>query len=102
MRRCSLPKKPLKTIRPRGEAGTKLTAREDAILWHLASGYSVKEIAGALNVSPKTVEAHRTNLMTKLNIHKTVLLVPYAMERGLIPIPRLMDTALVPIAQEAA
>ena len=55
-----------------------LTTREREVLKMLAEGNSVKEIACDLNLSVKTVEAHKFNLMRKLDIHNKAQLVQYA------------------------
>ncbi|NTW37670.1 MAG: response regulator transcription factor, partial [Syntrophobacteraceae bacterium] len=59
----------------------KLTARQREILQLLAEGHSAKEIARTLDISVRTVEFHRTNIMEKLNIHDTVNLVRHAIQR---------------------
>ena len=64
-----------------------LTAREKEILKFLAEGDSVKEIAANLNLSVKTVEAHKFNLMRKLDIHNKAHLVQYAIQKKIIKIP---------------
>jgi DNA-binding NarL/FixJ family response regulator len=64
-----------------------LTAREKEVLKMLAEGQSVKEIAGGLNLSVKTVEAHKFNLMRKLDIHNKAQLVQYAIQKKIIQIP---------------
>jgi two-component system response regulator NreC len=61
-----------------------LTKREREILKMLAEGQSVKEIACAFDLSVKTVEAHKFNLMRKLDIHNKVQLVQYAIQKKLI------------------
>lgn len=61
-----------------------LTEREREILVLLAKGYTNNKIAPILNISPKTVDYHRTNLMKKLNLHSKVELTKYAIRRGLI------------------
>jgi two-component system response regulator NreC len=61
-----------------------LTTREKEVLQLLAEGKTNKEVAGLLNVSPHTVESHRTNLMQKLNIHNTAEIVLYAVRKALI------------------
>ena len=63
-----------------------LTAREKEILKLLAEGESVKEIAAGLNLSVKTVEAHKFNLMRKLDIHNKAHLVQYAIQKKIIKI----------------
>src|ERR1017187_4996372 len=54
-----------------------LTKREREILKMLAEGRSVKEIATGFDLSVKTVEAHKFNLMRKLDIHNKAQLVQY-------------------------
>ncbi|MGO9095779.1 MAG: response regulator [Bryobacteraceae bacterium] len=66
-----------------------LTAREKEVLKMLAEGESVKEIACDLNLSVKTVEAHKFNLMRKLDIHNKAQLVQYAIQKKIIQIPSL-------------
>jgi two-component system, NarL family, response regulator NreC len=64
-----------------------LTTREKEVLKVLAEGSSVKEIAGSLNLSVKTVEAHKFNLMRKLDIHNKAQLVQYAIQKKIIKVP---------------
>ncbi len=66
-----------------------LTGREKEVLKMLAEGQSVKEIAGGLNLSVKTIEAHKFNLMRKLDIHNKAQLVQYAIQKKIIQIPSL-------------
>ncbi|HNY39099.1 MAG TPA: response regulator transcription factor [Bryobacteraceae bacterium] len=66
-----------------------LTTREREVLKLLAEGNSVKEIACDLNLSVKTVEAHKFNLMRKLDIHNKAQLVQYAIQKKIIKIPNL-------------
>lgn len=61
-----------------------LTRREQEILRLLAEGLTSREIAEQLAISPKTVENHRTNIMSKLGLHSTLELVRYAARLGLI------------------
>ncbi|MEX2264897.1 MAG: response regulator transcription factor [Bryobacteraceae bacterium] len=63
-----------------------LTPREKEVLKFLAEGNSVKEIASALSLSVKTVEAHKFNLMRKLDIHNKAQLVQYAIQKKIIKI----------------
>lgn len=62
----------------------QLTPRQREILQLIAEGRSTKEIAFTLNVSVKTVETHRAQLMDRLDIHDVAGLVRYAMRVGLI------------------
>ena len=61
-----------------------LTEREREILQLIADGTSNKEVAGVLNVSPYTVETHRTHLMQKLNLHNTAEIVLYAVRKKIV------------------
>ena len=61
-----------------------LTPRERQVLQLIAEGKTTKETAAVLDVSVKTAETHRTNLMEKLDIHSTAGLVRYAIRRGLL------------------
>jgi two-component system, NarL family, response regulator NreC len=61
-----------------------LTDREKEVFQLLAEGKSAKEIAGILNLSPYTVETHRTHIMQKLDLHSSVDLVLYAVRKKII------------------
>jgi DNA-binding NarL/FixJ family response regulator len=61
-----------------------LTEREREILKLVAESNSTKDIAQKLNISVKTVDNHRTNLMRKLNLHDVASLTRYSLEIGLI------------------
>ena len=69
-----------------------LTKREREILKMLAEGRSVKEIATGFDLSVKTVEAHKFNLMRKLDIHNKAQLVQYAIQKKII---RLMEPVAI-------
>ncbi|MBD3415047.1 MAG: response regulator [Candidatus Aminicenantes bacterium] len=61
-----------------------LTEREREVLQLIAEGYSNKEIAEILFISVKTVEAHRSHIMEKLDLHKAADLTKYAIEHRII------------------
>lgn len=61
-----------------------LTTREREILQLIAEGKSNKEIAAALNISPYTVETHRSHILEKLNLHSPAELILYAVRKGII------------------
>ncbi len=61
-----------------------LTDREVEVLRLIAEGHTTAEISEFLNLSPHTVQAHRRNIMEKLNLHDRVELVKYAIRRELI------------------
>jgi two-component system response regulator NreC len=60
------------------------TPREIDVLRYIAQGYTNRQTAEALNISVRTVETHRANLMSKLNLRSRVELVRYAKENGFI------------------
>ena len=68
-----------------------LTKREREILKMLAEGKSVKEIATGFDLSVKTVEAHKFNLMRKLDIHNKAQLVQYAIQKKIIRLNKSAD-----------
>jgi len=61
-----------------------LTSREREVLQLLAEGKTNKEIAGLLNLSVYTVDAHRGRIMEKLNLHSVGELVRFAVRNGLV------------------
>lgn len=61
-----------------------LTDREKEVLHLLAEGKTNKEIATVLEISPYTIETHRTHLMQKLNLHNTAEIVLYAVRKKII------------------
>lgn len=60
-----------------------LTERERQVLQLLAEGLSTREMADHLNVSVKTIETHRRNIMEKLQIHSVAELTKYAIREGI-------------------
>ncbi len=68
-----------------GDSGPwrQLTARERQVLQRLAEGVGTREIAESLNLSVKTVETHRKQLMDKLDLHSVAELTKYAIREGL-------------------
>ncbi len=63
---------------------SELTARQGEVLKMVAKGHSTKEIARRLDISVKTVETHRAQIMERLNIHDIAGLVRYALRMGLV------------------
>lgn len=63
-----------------------LTSRERETLQLIAEGKSTAETANLLNVSPKTIETHRKNMMDKLDIHNIADLTKYAVREGITSI----------------
>lgn len=72
----------------RGEAPRlpKLTPREREVIQLLAEGKSSKEVASVLNLSTKTAETHRSNIMRKLGFHSIRDLVVYAVKNNIIQV----------------
>jgi DNA-binding NarL/FixJ family response regulator len=73
---------------PHGEAPElpKLTPREGEVIQLLAEGKSSKEVASLLNLSTKTAETHRSNIMRKLGFHSIRDLVVYAVKNNIIQV----------------
>jgi DNA-binding NarL/FixJ family response regulator len=69
-----------------GEHSTleRLTPRQREVLQLVAEGHTTQEIARLMNLSVKTVETHRTQLMDRLDIHDIAGLVRYAVREGLV------------------
>jgi DNA-binding NarL/FixJ family response regulator len=61
-----------------------LTSRENEIIRFLAEGLSYKEVAGQMNISTRTVEVHRNNILEKLELKNTIELVKYAIKKKMI------------------
>ncbi len=64
----------------------KLTPRQREILTLIAEGLSTRDIGRRLNISVKTVESHRAQLMERLDIHDVAGLVRYAIKAGLVKV----------------
>jgi two-component system response regulator NreC len=90
----------LKKVVKRNAKGGKSTAtgyerlsdREREVLKLLADGMTLKEIAVRLVLSVKTVDAHKTNLMRKLDLHDRSEVIKYAIQRKLIRVPSMGTT----------
>jgi DNA-binding NarL/FixJ family response regulator len=72
---------------PAPNAITTLTEREREVLKRIAEGQSTKEIASLLDISTRTVETHRANLMRKLEVRSVAQLVRLAIREGLVEEP---------------
>jgi DNA-binding NarL/FixJ family response regulator len=66
----------------------QLSPREREVLRLLAEGHRCKDVAVLLNISAKTADTHRTNLMYKLNLHSIATLVAYAVRNEVIQVAR--------------
>ncbi len=84
----SLLTKDLVTTLSAGQAGLfaqrqELTPRQREVLQLIAEGRTIKEIASLLNISPKTVEFHKAQIIFHLNLRTTAELTKYALAHGL-------------------
>ena len=62
----------------------ELTKREKEILRHIAEGLANSQIAAKLFISPSTVDTHRKNMLTKMQVNNTAALIRLAVENGLV------------------
>ena len=69
-----------------GDESDVLTSREREVIQLLAEGKTSKEVAVTLNLSVKTAETHRTNLMRKLDLHSVADLTRYAVRNGIVQV----------------
>jgi DNA-binding NarL/FixJ family response regulator len=72
---------------PGSSRGAKLTRRQREVLRLVADGRTMKEVAAALGVSPRTVETHKYQIMETLGLTSTAELIRYALEHGLATPP---------------
>jgi len=70
--------------RPPALQDKSLTARQREVLQLVAEGMTVKEIASTLDLSPKTVEFHKSQIMAQLDLHTTAELTKYALVHGIL------------------
>ena len=70
----------------REKASIELTKRQREVLQLVAEGLTMKEIAATLDVSPRTVESHKYDLMQKLGVKTTAELIQYAIKRSIISV----------------
>lgn len=75
-------------LRDEPQPGDQLTPRQREVLQLVAEGLSTKEIARRLDLSVKTVDTHRSQLMKQLDIHEVTGLVRYALRTGMISVSR--------------
>lgn len=78
----------LASQQPAGAAGDLLSGREREVLQLLAEGKRTSEIAVTLHVSAKTIETHRRQIMSKLNLDSVAALTKYAIRTGLVSADR--------------
>jgi DNA-binding NarL/FixJ family response regulator len=71
---------------PSQPGGIRLTTRQREVLRLIVQGQRVKEIAGILDLSPRSVESIKYHIMQELNVHSTAELVRYAIQHDLVAI----------------
>jgi DNA-binding NarL/FixJ family response regulator len=71
-------------MQPHAGSGSALTSRQKEVLRLIVNGHRMKQIAAHLNLSPRTVETIKYEMMRDLDIHSTVELVRYALEHQLV------------------
>jgi len=69
---------------PAKEAGSSLTARQREVLQLVAEGRTMKEVAAILNISPRTAESHKYDIMQALGVQTTAELVQHALRLKLV------------------
>ena len=84
---------PQRGSRRPGATGVRLTPREVEILGQVALGGSMREIARALSISPKTVDGHLQRIYPKIGVSTRSGATLYAMEHGLLPAQRTRSAA---------
>lgn len=73
--------------KPQAKAEPRLTPRQREVLRFVAEGMTMKEVAAALNLSPRTVETHKYEMMDALGVKSTAELVQYAVRQGVLAPP---------------
>jgi DNA-binding NarL/FixJ family response regulator len=81
---------------PAGADVPHLTSRQRQVLQLVAEGHSMKRVAALLNVSRRTAETHKYQLMAHLDVHSTAGLVQYAFRMGLLSLDSPLSTASEP------
>ncbi|OQW34670.1 MAG: hypothetical protein A4E19_17255 [Nitrospira sp. SG-bin1] len=72
-------------VEHRPKSALHITPRQREILRLVALGHTNREIAGALDISVRTVEVHRFNLMRRLNVRNVAQLLRQALQHNLLP-----------------
>ena len=75
---------PSKGIQERREESSHLTKRQREVLQLLAEGYSAKEIASILNISTRTVEYHKYQMMKDVGMKTVAGLIRYAVKHHIV------------------
>ncbi|MGZ8365843.1 MAG: response regulator transcription factor [Nitrospira sp.] len=76
---------PLHRVGPRSKPSLHITPRQREILRLVALGHTNREIGATLDISVRTVEVHRFNLMRRLNVRNVAQLLRQALQQNLLP-----------------
>ena len=76
---------PLHRVEQRPKSSPHITPRQREILRLVALGHTNREIAASLDISVRTVEVHRFNLMRRLNVRNVAQLLRQALQQNLLP-----------------
>lgn len=82
--------------------GSTLSPREREVVQLVGEGRSTKQVAAVLNVTVKTAESHRSNIMRKLNLHSVAEWVLYAVRNGIVEVNGPAETQTVGRRETAA
>jgi DNA-binding NarL/FixJ family response regulator len=77
-------KKAIRSQKSGSTQGNKLTEREISVLRSFTNGLTYKEIGNELNISSRTVETHKKNILAKLKVHTTADMIKYAYHNNLV------------------
>jgi DNA-binding NarL/FixJ family response regulator len=73
-----------------------LTVRQKEVLQLLAEGYSMKQVARHLSITPRTVAFHKYAMMEHLGIFSSAELISFAIKSGLVPVPKARASIIAP------
>ena len=73
------------TETPQNQAPLPLTPAEEKVFWEVIQGYTNKKIGDRLFISPRTVQTHLSNILSKLSVENRSQLIRYAFENGYMP-----------------
>lgn len=77
--------RPLHRMEQRSKSSVHITPRQREVLRLVALGHTNREIAGSLDISVRTVEVHRFNLMRRLDVRNVAQLLRQALQHSLLP-----------------
>ncbi|PZO55622.1 MAG: DNA-binding response regulator [Phormidesmis priestleyi] len=83
------------------QAPLVLTPAEEKVFWEVVQGFTNKRIGDRLFISPRTVQTHLSNILSKLSLENRSQLIRYAFENGHIPSPDT-DAGVLPSAGQSA